>query len=147
MMPSTPLTREVQITDIAAIFDLMKVGAPGLRSWSFDAIAQEISDASSLACRNLNGELDAFIFLRDAVDAFEISYLATVPLVRQKGLMRGLLTRAIELYAVAGRPIWLDVHELNEPARRLYEATGFRQTGRRAGYYSDGGAAILYTHG
>ena len=34
--------------------------------------------------------------------------------------------------------MFLEVDEDNEPARRLYRRAGFREVGRRAGYYQQG---------
>jgi len=40
--------------------------------------------------------------------------------------------------------VFLEVDEGNEPARRLYRRAGFREVGRRKGYYPAGkGAAAL----
>jgi ribosomal-protein-alanine N-acetyltransferase len=44
-----------------------------------------------------------------------------------------------------GKEIWLEVHEGNDAARKLYEKQGFVAEGRRPRYYRDGGSAILYT--
>jgi ribosomal-protein-alanine N-acetyltransferase len=37
----------------------------------------------------------------------------------------------------------VEVHELNQRARRLYQRWGFEELGRRPGYYPDGGAAVV----
>jgi ribosomal-protein-alanine N-acetyltransferase len=34
--------------------------------------------------------------------------------------------------------VFLEVDEDNEPARRLYQRAGFREVGRRPGYYQQG---------
>ena len=36
------------------------------------------------------------------------------------------------------RAVFLEVDERNEPARRLYQRAGFREVGRRPGYYQQG---------
>jgi ribosomal-protein-alanine N-acetyltransferase len=57
-------------------------------------------------------------------------------------LMRELIRRAQNEAALA---ILLEVRESNLPARGLYEKHGFREVGRRRGYYADPAEdAILY---
>lgn len=93
-----------------------------------------------------NGELIAFVLWRDTGAAWEISFLATQPNAQGQGVMSTLLEH-LKANRPQDRPIWLEVHEQNRPARRLYEKIGFVQTGERPKYYSDGGAAILYNCG
>ncbi|MBC86210.1 MAG: hypothetical protein CL677_03435 [Bdellovibrionaceae bacterium] len=38
--------------------------------------------------------------------------------------------------------LWLEVHSENLPAKRFYELQGFEITGKRQGYYRDGGDAL-----
>ncbi|MES2962492.1 MAG: GNAT family N-acetyltransferase [Bdellovibrionota bacterium] len=85
----------------------------------------------------------AFIFVWDIGSAWEISFLATDPAARGQGLMRRLI-EYVKSIRPADKPLWLEVHEKNEPARKLYEKAGFNEVGRRAEYYSDGGTAVLY---
>jgi [ribosomal protein S18]-alanine N-acetyltransferase len=40
---------------------------------------------------------------------------------------------------------WLEVHEKNEIAQKLYLSCGFKPQGRRLRYYKDGAAAIIMT--
>ena len=40
--------------------------------------------------------------------------------------------------------LWLEVHEANGPARKLYEKVCFVEVGKRPRYYADGGTAVLY---
>ncbi len=91
-----------------------------------------------------NQQILAFCCLRDAVDAWEISVLATHTDHRQNGHMQSLLTGVI---AKLGRErhFWLEVHEANLSAQKLYEKIGFQRQGQRGGYYTDGSAAYLYT--
>ena len=118
-------------------------GPPTGPHWTGSQTAEE--------CREANGwvslcadRLDAFILYRDQGAAWEISFLTTSPAARSQGLMRDLIVK-MKADLPADKEIWLEVHELNLPARRLYEKAGFQKTGQRSRYYSDGGAAILYT--
>lgn len=53
--------------------------------------------------------------------------------------MAALMSAAAESGA---SELWLEVGELNESARRLYESCGFVARGRRDRYYADGAAAV-----
>lgn len=92
------------------------------------------------------GTLVGFILCRDLFEAWEISFLATSPEARGRGVMKALL-RALVLEKPQEKGLWLEVHEANVPARQLYESFGFEQVGRRPKYYADGGAACLYNYG
>jgi|SRR6185312_6892770 len=92
----------------------------------------------------IEDKIEAFICVRDAVDAWELSVLATKSSSQFKGHMTKLLKAVIEQYN-RERQLWLEVHENNTSARKLYEKCGFESQGRRPSYYRDGAAAILYT--
>jgi ribosomal protein S18 acetylase RimI-like enzyme len=92
------------------------------------------------------GSIDAFVLLQDTGAAWEITFLATAIAARGQGKMTSLLQYLIDRRP-AEKPIWLEVHEANDMARRLYARLGFKQVGRRANYYSGGGAAVLYNYG
>lgn len=112
--------------------------------WSSSQIAEECRGAGWIL-RDAGGRLRAFILLRDAVDAWEITFLATSPDAQRCGYMRKLLSHLLSSRP-KNRALWLEVHEANSAARQLYQSVGFREVGRRPKYYSDGGAAILYNH-
>jgi ribosomal-protein-alanine N-acetyltransferase len=103
------------------------------------------------------GRVEAFVLFRDVGVAWEISFLAVAPELRGQGRMRTLLLllqerlqerlRETPRQQPQGLAIWLEVHEANGPALNLYAKVGFREVGRRPRYYSDGGAAILFSYG
>ena len=58
---------------------------------------------------------------------------------RGRGLARRLLDLHLRRLAGLGlRAVFLEVDEDNAPARRLYARAGFREVGRRPGYYAQG---------
>lgn len=92
-----------------------------------------------------------FLIYRPPGEAWEVDLVAVSPAQRGRGIFRELLA---ELLQVAARhpgadgqvyPVWLEVHEANAAATAAYLRCGFREVGRRPGYYADGGAAILMT--
>jgi [ribosomal protein S18]-alanine N-acetyltransferase len=119
---------------------------PGAPSWNDQQLIDEALQSRSVVTRNPSGEVLAFILYRKTPDAYEISYLATNMKEKRKGLMGDLLRRLIEDATRNMVMVWLEVHEHNAPARSLYEKLGFKVTGTRPKYYSDGGAAVLYNY-
>lgn len=90
------------------------------------------------------GVIQSFCCLRDVVDAWEISVLATRKSAQKRGYMEALLKGVFDLNG-RRRQYWLEVHEKNVPAQKLYEKVGFQRDGARGGYYSDGSTAFMYS--
>jgi len=88
--------------------------------------------------------LAGFILSRIAADEAEILSVAVAASRRGKGLARQLLDLNLRRLAGLGaRTVFLEVDEGNEPARRLYRRAGFREVGRREGYFPAGKAALI----
>jgi tRNA threonylcarbamoyladenosine biosynthesis protein TsaB len=87
-----------------------------------------------------------FLLATRIADEAEILTIAVHPQVRRKGLGSMMLARlSEELGSLGIAKLFLDVAEGNAPARALYLAAGFAETGRRRAYYADGDDAILMT--
>jgi ribosomal-protein-alanine N-acetyltransferase len=97
-----------------------------------------------LACDKKTGKLCAFVHCMDVGAAVELPILATAVSSRDQSVMQQLLERVIATHYRA-RELWLEVHEQNAAARKLYRKLGFIESGRRVGYYKDKSAAILCT--
>jgi ribosomal-protein-alanine N-acetyltransferase len=116
------------------------------RGWSDTEIERMLLDRHVLAHRAVSGRaLAGFILSRMVVDEAEILSVAVAPRSRSRGLARRLLDLHLRRLAGLGtRSVFLEVEEGNEPALRLYRRAGFRQVGRREGYYQESrGAAAL----
>jgi [ribosomal protein S18]-alanine N-acetyltransferase len=116
------------------------------RGWSDGEFEQLLFDRNVVAHRATVGRnLVGFILSRIALDEAEILSVAVASSRRGKGLARRLLDLHLRRLAGLGaRTVFLEVDEGNEPARRLYRRAGFREVGRREGYYPPGkGAAAL----
>lgn len=120
---------------------------PGAPNWTDQQFLDECRSQATLTSVDQSGEVEAFILYRITPEAFEISYLATLPKAKRKGLMRDLLERLVRESKGKGLPIWLEVHERNSQAIALYENFGFVRTGLRPKYYADGASALLYNYG
>jgi ribosomal-protein-alanine N-acetyltransferase len=87
----------------------------------------------------LGRSLHGFILSRLAGGEAEILSVAVASARRGRGLARALLNLHLRRLAGLGaNAVFLEVDEDNDPARRLYRRAGFREVGRRAGYYQQG---------
>jgi ribosomal-protein-alanine N-acetyltransferase len=121
-------------------------GASFHRGWSDGEFEQLLLDRNIIAHRaTLGRSLVGFIVSRLVRDEAEILSIAVTSSRRGKGLARRLLDLNLRRLAGLGaRTVFLEVDENNIPARRLYRRAGFRDVGRREGYYPEGqGAAAL----
>jgi ribosomal-protein-alanine N-acetyltransferase len=142
---AAPALSEASVRDASAIARLH--GASFHRGWSDGEIEQMLSDRRVLAHRATAGRtLCGFILSRIVIDEAEILSVAVAPSYRRKGLARRLLDLHLRrLAGVGARTVFLEVDEGNAPALRLYRRAGFREIGRRPGYYqhNDGAAALI----
>jgi [ribosomal protein S18]-alanine N-acetyltransferase len=139
-----PILSEASARDARALAVLH--GASFHRGWSDGEFEQLLLDRNVVAHRaTIGGSLVGFILSRIAVEEAEILSVAVAGSRRGKGLARRLLDLHLRRLAGLGtRAVFLEVDEGNQPARRLYRRAGFREVGRRQGYYTDtGGAAAL----
>ena len=115
------------------------------RGWSDGEFEQLLLDRNIVAHRALvSGRLVGFILSRLTLDEAEILSVAVASSRRSKGLARRLLDLHLRRLAGLGaRTVFLEVDEGNVPARRLYQRAGFRDVGRRPGYYAPGQGALI----
>jgi ribosomal-protein-alanine N-acetyltransferase len=132
--------------DVARIMESVHLMAevPVGPRWSLQQVANACSGLG-LVLRDSTCRLLAFVLFRDAVSAWEITFLATEVEARRCGHMRKVLAHLI-VNLPEEKALWLEVHERNSAAQRLYQTVGFREVGIRKNYYNDGGAAILYSY-
>jgi len=82
------------------------------------------------------GRIVGFILLSGVSPEIEILSIAVAPARQGQGIARHLLERAFGQLAAEGyRTVFLEVEQGNTPALRLYARAGFREIGRRPGYY------------
>ena len=115
------------------------------RGWSENEFEQLLTDRSVITDRAASGRRNVgFIVSRRAADEAEILSVAVARAWQGRGLARRLLD--LHLRRLAGlrlRAVFLEVGEDNTPALRLYARAGFREVGRRPGYYSGGKSALV----
>ena len=119
-------------------------GASFQRGWGEDEIYRLLMEKNVVAHRAVSGrKVIGFIVSRLAAGEAEILSVAIAPAWRSRKLSRPLLDLHLRRLAGLGtRTVFLEVSENNAPATKLYRRAGFREVGRRKGYY-DGGATAL----
>jgi len=108
--------------------------------WSDDEFERMLGERNVVAHRATTGRaLHGLILSRFAGGEAEILSVAVASARRGRGLARALLNLHLRRLAGLGAgAVFLEVDEDNEPARRLYQRAGFREVGRRPGYYQQG---------
>ncbi len=90
------------------------------------------------------GEPVGHALARTVADEVEVLTIAVASNARRRGIGQALLAETLRVTGAQGaQQAFLEVRMTNTPARGLYRAAGFVETGRRARYYADGEDAIL----
>ena len=97
-----------------------------------------------------DGRVIAYVIGRMIAPEGEIYRIATLPSHRRRGIAYRLLDYAVKCERGRGlESLFLEVRELNIPARNLYKSYGFREIGMRKNYYknpSDNAIVMLHCH-
>jgi ribosomal-protein-alanine N-acetyltransferase len=111
------------------------------RGWGQGEFETMLAERNTFTQRLMLGRTTiGFIISRLAADEAEILSVAVARSWRGRGLARRLLDLHLRRLAGLGlRAVFLEVDEDNTPARRLYARAGFREVGRRPGYYAQSG--------
>lgn len=95
-----------------------------------------------------NRRIVGWIAFRRVLDEAELLRVAVDPDARRRGVARALLEHGLAVVGEHGaRECHLEVAAENAAALALYRAFGFREVGRRKGYYGVGRDALLLTVG
>lgn len=121
------------------------------RDWEPGECAALLADASVVTDGVFAGKglaPSGFVMSRKAADEAEILSIVVKPGERGSGLGRALLAAHLgQLAAMGVNHVFLEVEDGNVAADRLYRHFGFREVGRRKGYYPkpDGSKATAVT--
>ena len=140
---SAPVVEAATLRDAAALAQLH--GASFHRGWGEGEFETMLREPNTLVHRLRRGrKVIGFAVSRMAADEAEILSIAVATGQRGQGLSRGLLlTHLGHLVGRGVKTVFLEVEENNQPARRLYERTGFSIVGRRERYYRQAGGDEL----
>lgn len=143
-----PAILEARFNDASAIASVHSLSF--LHGWSESEVERLLSDKATIGhVARLNGgsgPIVGFVLSHRVLDEAEILTIAVASKARGKGVAEKLLSRHMGRLASLGvGKLFLEVDEKNTAARKLYARAGFREVGRREGYYRrpEGNAAAL----
>ena len=115
------------------------------RGWGENEFEAMLTERNTLVHRLAAGrKIIGFAVSRIGADEAEILSIAVAESHRGRGLSRELLRTHLGHLAGRGvRAVFLEVEENNQPARRLYQGSGFAVVGRRERYYRQSGGEQL----
>lgn len=116
------------------------------RPWTREHFIEELYSPRSrpLVARTGAGGIAGYICPMIVLDEGEILDVAVRHDCRGRGIGKALVGEAIHELSLRGaRIVCLEVRVSNLSALELYRKLGFRETGRRRGYYENGEDAIL----
>ena len=132
--------RQAKIYDVPAVVRIERdsFGSP----WSADEITKDITSGGDVyVAVALCGEDRAgYGEVRTVAGEAQIYNIAVAPEFRRAGVGEALLRHMIARAEEDGCSlVTLEVRAGNEAAMELYRKLGFREVGRRKGYYAEGG--------
>lgn len=114
-------------------------------AWSAAELAALLDHPGAVAIVAVEGTVPcAFAVVRVAADEAEVLTIVTAVNARHRGHARALLA-ALEREAASygAGTMFLEVAVDNDAARRLYDAGGYVEAGRRKGYYPRSGTGAV----
>ncbi|MBI5664879.1 MAG: ribosomal protein S18-alanine N-acetyltransferase [Nitrospirae bacterium] len=124
----------------ADILQVYEIGRQSFTTpWQLSSFEYEIENRDAiLKVAVLNVDIVGYICVRTILDVTHVMDLAVTPRLKRMGIGSLLLRNALQELRRT-RPdismITLEVRESNIAALKLYEKYGFREIGRRRGYY------------
>lgn len=135
------------------IDDLVKVEEACFETpWTAESLRHDIEEnkLATYIVADLDGDVIGYIGLWAIVDEGHINNVAVIPQYRRMHVATLLLNTMIDATEDAGiKSHTLEVRAGNKAAQGLYEKFGFKEAGRRPGYYEDNGedAIIMWRIG
>jgi ribosomal-protein-alanine N-acetyltransferase len=125
----------------AAVLAAMHGAAFPKDAWGAGAFQIQLEMHSVIGLLDSRG---GFALLRVMADEAEVLTIGVVPSMRRQGIARALLDASMkEARGLGVLTMFLEVGVRNQAARALYEATGFKEVGRRRRYYASGEDALI----
>jgi len=138
--------RSAALNDVPAILAIERQ-APAAAHWTSDQYNKLLNNEGGIVLvAEEADQLCGFLCAKAVAGEWEIENVVVAAESLRRGIANKLLPELIQRAQNGGTSaILLEVRESNLPARRLYEKHGFREVGRRRGYYRDPVEdAILY---
>jgi len=107
--------------------------------WSISSLSYELKNSDAiLEVATSRESIIGYVCIRSILDVTHILKITVLPEFRRSGVAFHLLEKALQkLRQVKGENLYvtLEVRESNNAAISLYEKSGFKENGRRKGYY------------
>lgn len=124
--------RAASSADLAAVAGIEAAVFPD--PWSIAAFRAHLADCFLVA--ESDGGMVGYLVARVVGPEAEILNVAVAPTERRRGAARRLVSHVLARFDAAGvTSTFLEVRASNGAALALYAAAGFREVGRRRGYY------------
>jgi ribosomal-protein-alanine N-acetyltransferase len=138
--------RSARLDDLPALLAIERA-APSAAHWTADQYARLVESGIVLVSEEAE-KISGFVCAKIVAGDWEIENMVVDQQNRRRGIGDALLGEFLRRpKREAGSVVWLEVRESNQAARRLYEKHGFRETGRRGGYYrAPDEDAVLYEY-
>ena len=134
-----PLIRRARADDLELVFELERACLPD--AWRREWLEAVLAESRYLVFIIESG---GYILGWSAAGEAEIERLGVLPESRGKGWGRALTLAILEEFRLRRvESVFLEVRQSNAPARALYRACGFEESGWRTDYYDDGEDAVL----
>ena len=132
--------RQAKLYDVPAMARIERdsFSAP----WSADEITRDVTAGGNVyvAVALADEERAGYAEIRMIAGEGQIYNIAIAPEFRREGIGEALLQHLIDKADADGcKLVTLEVRSGNEAAMELYKKLGFREVGRRKGYYAKGG--------
>ena len=126
--------------DLAAILEIERENSTAAH-WQEKDYAQmwgnPLSDRVGFVAER-EGAVVGFLVAREILGEWELENVAVSPELQQQGVGTALIEHLFEVLGRRrGTRLFLEVRESNRAAQKLYLRQGFREIGRRTGYYND----------
>ncbi|QGN07607.1 ribosomal-protein-alanine N-acetyltransferase [Halorhabdus sp. CBA1104] len=147
---TVPFIRSARRSDLLAVVDIEQRSFP--QPWSIGAFERFLDAPAFLVAVDRDSGQDGAVIGYIVADAVpnhgtplgHVKDLAVHPDCRRTGIGRQLLERAVcTLRSTGVGSIKLEVRESNDPAKRLYQRTGFVHRRTIPRYYDDGEDALV----
>ncbi|MHB1345331.1 MAG: ribosomal protein S18-alanine N-acetyltransferase [Thermoleophilia bacterium] len=134
--------RGMEPADLAAVLEVEAAAFP--KPWTRNMFEEELGHPLSWkrVVERDSVQVVGFVISRFYGDVWHVMDLAVAPDHQRRGLAGRLLDEFLG-HVPPDTPVVLEVRERNDAALRLYRGRGFREAGRRGGYYSDTDEAAL----
>ncbi|HBC46329.1 MAG TPA: ribosomal-protein-alanine N-acetyltransferase [candidate division Zixibacteria bacterium] len=105
--------------------------------WSYDSFWSDLANEISMPIVALQDDIViGYSILYIVADELQIGNFAVATQFRRQGVGNKLMDEIIKIAVQRGcNSIYLEVRESNKPAQALYLSFGFKDVGRRNGYY------------